>query len=332
MVNVVIAGGFGNFGQTVTEVLKLQGKHQVYVIGRKAPQTDVDQVHFIVVDYDDANHLQHLLEDNKIHTVISCLSLTTDSAKAAEMNLIKAANHSTTTTRFITSNWGTPITDGIIVYMPWVKYKLAAMKLLRTTTLEWTSFTVGYFLDYYGMPHVKTHLPPFLVAVDVANKIARIPGTGNDVITFTYTYDVANVVATMLDADKWQEETIVVGDKATWNEFLQLAENVRGCKFDVGYDSVEILEASHITELPSHVSSYNLYPRTLMQHLMAGLERAMVAGMLDLPEERAFTSGVSDIKMVKIRDMLQKSWGSDKSLNSSGASAQSGSEVLGLTD
>ncbi|KAL0764175.1 hypothetical protein CaCOL14_013228 [Colletotrichum acutatum] len=228
MVNVVIAGGFGNFGQTVTEVLKLQGKHQVYVIGRKAPQTDVDQVHFIVVDYDDANHLQHLLEDNKIHTVISCLSLTTDSAKAAEMNLIKAANHSTTTTRFITSDWGTPITDGIIVYMPWVKYKLAAMKLLRTTTLEWTSFTVGYFLDYYGMPHVKTHLPPFLVAVDVANKIARIPGTGNDVITFTYTYDVANVVATMLDADKWQEETIVVGDKATWNEFLQLAENVRG--------------------------------------------------------------------------------------------------------
>lgn len=112
--------------------------------------------------------------------------------------------------------------------MPWVKYKLAAMKLLRTTTLEWSSFTVGYFLDYYGMPHVKTHLPPFLVAVDVANKIARIPGTGNDVITFTYTYDVANVVAMMLNADKWQEETIVVGDKATWNEFLQLAENVRG--------------------------------------------------------------------------------------------------------
>lgn len=64
---------------------------------------------------------------------------------------------------------------------------------------------------------------------------------------------------------------------------------------------------------------------------MAGLERAMVAGMLDLPEERAFTSGVSDIEMVKIRDMLQKSWGSDQSLNSSGDSAQSGSEVLRLT-
>ncbi|EXF79384.1 hypothetical protein CFIO01_02119 [Colletotrichum fioriniae PJ7] len=297
MVNVAIAGGFGNFGRTVTEVLRIQGRHQVYVLGRKAPQTDVDQVHFILVDYGDANHLQRLLEDNKIRTVISCLSLTTDSAMAAEMNLIKAANCSITTKRFITSNWGTPITDG-------------------TTTLEWSSFTVGYFLDYYGMPHVKTNLPPFLVAVDVANKIARIPGTGNDVITFTYTYDVANVVAIMLDAAKWQEETIVVGDKATWNEFLQLAEDIRGCKFDVDYDSEEMLQASHITELPSHVSSYDLYPRTLMQHLMAGLERAMVAGMLDLPEERAFTSGVSNMKMVKVRDMLQKSWGSAKPLNS----------------
>ena len=53
--------------------------------------------------------MQALLQDNKIHVVISCLSLTDDSAIAAETNLIRAANGSVVTTRFITSNWGTPV-------------------------------------------------------------------------------------------------------------------------------------------------------------------------------------------------------------------------------
>ncbi|EEU35743.1 uncharacterized protein NECHADRAFT_44399 [Fusarium vanettenii 77-13-4] len=304
MVNVAIAGGLGNFGRTVTEVLSLEGKHQVFALGREVipPHPPVNlQVPFIAVDYNHVQHLQALLQDNEIHVVISCLSLTDDSAIAAETNLILAADNSAVTTRFITSNWGTP-------YMPWLKYKLAAIDQLKSTNLEWTYFTVGYFLDYYGMPHVKTHLPTFLVAVDVANKIARIPGTGNDPVTFTYTYDVARFVAVALDMKKWEEETIVAGDKATWNEFLKLAQEIRRCWFDVEYDSIEKLQASQITELPSHVSSYGLYPKELMQFLMAGLERAMVAGKLNLPDERALNRLHPDIKMVKIEDMLRENW------------------------
>ncbi|RTE69355.1 hypothetical protein BHE90_016264 [Fusarium euwallaceae] len=199
-------------------------------------------------------------------------------------------------------------TSRMTEYMPWLKYKLAAINELKSTKLEWTHFIVGYFLDYYGMPHVKTHLPPFLVSVDVANKLARIPGTGNDAVTFTYSYDVAKFVAVALDMDKWEEETIVAGDKATWNEFLRLAEEIRCCQFDVEYDSIEKLKTWQITELPSHVSSYGLYPKELMQFLMAGLERAMVAGMLDLPFEKALNLRHPDIKVVKIEDMLRENW------------------------
>ncbi|KAJ3544411.1 hypothetical protein NM208_g3069 [Fusarium decemcellulare] len=308
MVNVAIAGGLGNFGRTVTEVLGRAGKHQVLTLGRKAPHAQDLQVPFIAVDYNHVQDLQAILQDNEIHVVISCLSLTDDSAIAAETNLIRAADNSTVTTRFITSNWGTPVLSEMLDYMPWLKYKLAAIDQLKRTNLEWTYFTVGYFLDYYGMPHVKSHLPAFLVAVDVANKIARIPGTGNDAVTFTYTYDVAKFVAVALDMNKWDEETVVAGDKATWNEFLRLAEEIRGCQFDVEYDSIEKLQSWQITELPSHVSSYGLYPKELMQFLMAGLERAMVAGMLDLPDEKALNRSHPDIKMVKIEDMLRENW------------------------
>lgn len=74
---------------------------------------------------------------------------------------------------------------------------------------------------------------------------------------------------------------------------------------------MEKLLSSQITELPSHVSSYGLYPKELMQFLMAGLERAMVAGMLDLSDEKALNRSYPDVKLLKIKEMLRDSWGSE---------------------
>lgn len=69
---------------------------------------------------------------------------------------------------------------------------------------------------------------PFVI--DVANKMAAIPGTGNDVMTFTYTFDVARFVRAALDlpAGEWPETSVVIGDKLTFNDFLKLAEEARG--------------------------------------------------------------------------------------------------------
>lgn len=103
------------------------------------------------------------------------------------------------------------------------------MEQLRQTDLEWTRFHVGYFLDYYGMPHIETYLPaPFAFVFDIPNKMAAIPGTGNDLISFTYTRDVAKFVVKALDLPKWEEETFCYGDKVTWNQVLKLAEEATG--------------------------------------------------------------------------------------------------------
>lgn len=101
---------------------------------------------------------------------------------------------------------------------------------LRTTDLEWTRFDNGFFLDYYGPPSLKSNMARVAWAIDLVNKKAGIPGTGDEPMTFTYTFDVAEFVVAALDLPKWDELMYCYGEKTTWNKFLQLAEETTGKK------------------------------------------------------------------------------------------------------
>lgn len=104
----------------------------------------------------------------------------------------------------------------------------AAEVELRKTNLEWTKFVNGFFLDYYGAPHIKTNLPTITLAIDMKSRKAAIPGTGNEPVAFTYSYDVAKFVSKILDMNEWQETTYCYGEIMTWNEFIKVAEDVTG--------------------------------------------------------------------------------------------------------
>ena len=113
--------------------------------------------------------------------------------------------------------------------LPQHEFRLATISELRKTDLEWTRFYNGYFLDYYGMPHVQTHLTmPVAFVVDMPNKAAAIPGTGDDPISFTYTRDVAKFAVKALDLPNWHESMFCYGDKTTWNDFVRMAEEITG--------------------------------------------------------------------------------------------------------
>lgn len=64
--------------------------------------------------------------------------------------------------------------------------------------------------------------------LDIAHNAAAIPGSGNVEGVFPHTTDVAKFVALLLDLEKWDPVSYVDGDRLTWNEFLQLAEEVKG--------------------------------------------------------------------------------------------------------
>lgn len=58
----------------------------------------------------------------------------------------------------------------------------------------------------------------------MANKVAAIPGSGNDLVAFTYSVDLAKFIAASINISKWEESTYCFGDKKTFNEFIKLAE------------------------------------------------------------------------------------------------------------
>lgn len=62
----------------------------------------------------------------------------------------------------------------------------------------------------------------------MANRQAFIPGDGKPMITFTYTKDVAKFVVEALVLEAWDRNTYVIGDRMTWEEFVNVAEEARG--------------------------------------------------------------------------------------------------------
>ncbi|KAK7417725.1 hypothetical protein QQX98_004381 [Neonectria punicea] len=45
---------------------------------------------------------------------------------------------------------------------------IAAYAELEKTSLEWTAFNIGWFLEYFGMPNVKTYIQQTTFVVDMA--------------------------------------------------------------------------------------------------------------------------------------------------------------------
>lgn len=113
---------------------------------------------------------------------------------------------------------------------------------LGKTTLEYTAIINGFFMDYYIQPHIKSYLTGITLAIDIANKSAAIPGSGDAPVVFTYSFDIGKFVAALLSQSSWEKESYIIGDKVTLKEFLAIAEEARGTEFTTVYDSLDKLK------------------------------------------------------------------------------------------
>lgn len=112
----------------------------------------------------------------------------------------------------------------------------AQAELKKVKNLETTVVHNGFVLDYWGVPGLPTHMGPATMVVDIQHNIAAIPGSGDTPVIFTHTADLAKFVALMLDQEKWDPVTYVLGDRVTWNEFLRLAEEAMGKSYTPSLD------------------------------------------------------------------------------------------------
>ncbi|KAH6995317.1 hypothetical protein EDB80DRAFT_755383 [Ilyonectria destructans] len=227
-------------------------------------------VPIIAVDYSNVEALTKALEDNNVHI--------------KEVELIRLADVLKTTKRMISSDWGLPHTED-------VPPKLEAQKEFRKTTdLETTC----------------THMGSQTMVLDIPNKAAAIPGSGNTPVVFIYTADVAKFVVASLDLEKWEQVSYVTGDRVTWNEFLHLAEEAKGTKFDAAYDSTEKLKSGRVAELPGHVSTYDFVPKEAVEFFSSILGLWITEGVFDSRPARTLNNEFPEIETMKVKDILNK--------------------------
>lgn len=195
-------------------------------------------------------------------------------------------------------------------YFPIAQAKLNLVAALEaTSTLEYTIVINGYFADGWVAPKVKTYQDPLPLVVDIPNQVAAIPGSGNELVVFTHTFDIARFVALLVGAAKWDKESYIIGDKVSWNQFVQYAEEARGVKFTVKHDSIEDLKQGKITELPSHTHMYPFFPKEMLQVFFAAFGRMFVEGVFDFKPERTLNEAFPEVKARKIKDLLFEAWG-----------------------
>src|SRR5687768_17519700 len=95
----------------------------------------------VVIDYSDVKGLVSKLQDNNVHTLISCLGGISPTEN--EFALIAAAEEATSTKRYIPSVWGVkypPETS----WFPIAAAKLSYFEALDKTSLEWTVVSNGF--------------------------------------------------------------------------------------------------------------------------------------------------------------------------------------------
>ncbi|KAE8381935.1 hypothetical protein BDV26DRAFT_278354 [Aspergillus bertholletiae] len=305
MVNVAVAGGTGDVGRTILEILQASTKYQAFVLSRKPSAVIPNN---LVADYNNIDQLVSVLEKNKIHTVICALSVEGDSLAKSQLNLIQAATQSQVTKRFIASGYAIPYPQEALGVLPQLKGYFDGLEQLRNSGLEWTVFHIGMFMDYFATPALKSYLKPHVAAFDIENKVAAIPGDGNVPVTLTYSFDMARFLVASLDLEHWEEESRVVGDEVTWNEFLALAEEARGSKFEVCYDDIDKLRRFEITELPVHKTFYDRFPKEAFQFFTSIFERFTAEGNSHISKAGSLNERFPDIKPLSVMEMLNTYW------------------------
>ncbi|GKT88903.1 nmrA-like family protein [Colletotrichum tofieldiae] len=285
MAIIAVAGGSGSVGRTIVDGLVAHGGHNVFVLSRtkREPQNGV---HYVAVNYGDVDETSKVLEENQIDTVISAMGVVTPSTNKAQINLVKAAQRSSSTRRFV--------------------YAFEAIDELEQTNLEYTRVVNGFFLDYYGMPHYKTHLQPWINFINLEKKWAVIPGDGSAKANFITSQDMAKYIARLMDLSNWSKVSSIVAETLSISELLALAEETRGSSFRVAHDELETLKSGRISfasEFPefdlSREESEALFAKV---HYYAGIGRFLV------PAEDTLNSKFPDIIPKTAAQVIKESW------------------------
>lgn len=227
-------------------------------------------------------------------------------SSTAQLNLIAATEKSRVTKRFIPSEFGGKVDEEVAKLDPYANYWIENAEALEKTNLQWTRIAVGFFMDYWGMPHIDTVMARFRWALDVENGAAAIPGTGNEKFSVTYTRDLAKFIVRLLDEAEWPERSAVIGQDVTFNQMLGWAEEARGTKFKVSYDSLEKLEKGEPTPLYEGMENEPI-PMKLAELFGQMIVKGFI--LVERGEGERLNERFPELKAMTAEEMIKEVWG-----------------------
>lgn len=192
--------------------------------------------------------------------------------------------------------------------MPQYRWKLQAVDALKQTNLEFSQISIGLFLDYWSLSRIPTRLSSTTnMWLDAENNAAVIPGDGNDLMVLTHSSDAARHVVSLLDIPDWKRRYFVVGTRTTLNDAVKLAEEVKGVKFNVCYDSVKSLQKGEANLTPSTKAALpsDESLQSKFKGMAAQVGLVLTRGGLDLNPEEGVTLEFPNVKPLTIREVFE---------------------------
>lgn len=241
----------------------------------------------IQTNYGSDDDLRGLLDEYNVHIVICTFAMDFADASDAQLSLIRAADRAVSVKRFIPSEFNVDydLGDDALPY-PDKRFHAVARRQLEKTSLEYTYIYPGMFSDYFGMPHVSTHLRELSLLADPESGLAYLPDDGNAKMATCYTRDVAWYTALALELEKWPRVLTVASSTVTPNQLVALIDKSLGRKLKVTYQPIEQLKDRSATLLPRLEQLASQFPGGIDQvkGLKGDLEASIALGAYDFTD------------------------------------------------
>ncbi|KAI5212996.1 hypothetical protein AUEXF2481DRAFT_44529 [Aureobasidium subglaciale EXF-2481] len=313
MVKIALAGGSGNVGSEIIEVLAASGKHEILLLSRKAASIEAipKGVTWKQVDYQ--NHTQLIEALEGVHTLLSFVYDQDDPSGPLQKALINAAVDAGVQ-RFAPSEWASSGVD----HISWYAYKGEIRRYLEELNkndqiLEYTLFQPGLFLNYLTAPYKSSsHLLQTQTPFDFdKGRFIMIDGSDDDRITFTTVQDFAQVVARAVDFEgKWPVISGVSGVELSLKQMLALGEKVRGFQFRVErIPPDQLKDGSWTSSWSPKIDHPSIQPQEddqLSRYMVSSILQAVSAGDFICSDE--WNKLLPDFEFAAAEDFLAEAW------------------------
>ncbi|KAK5045509.1 hypothetical protein LTR84_009127 [Exophiala bonariae] len=298
MVVVAIIAPTSTIGSPLVQAIQ-STQHKVVTVSRSPqPELSAKGIPTHVATYLPGGHatLVAFLKAQKVHTIISGIWSLTGHVES-HLAVLAAAKEAGVR-RFAPSEWSVPVYQTIGLYA----MKLEVWQECLKSGLEVTRFQCGIWINTLGYGATKEpeealagyHGPTVGIFMDKG--AATLVKDGNDELVFSRLQDIVPLVVKSLDLPKWEHDSFIVGDRTTFKNILNVAQQVTGRSFEVKY-------------LSEHDIDQGLQSSDIIEKLSSQFYKALANRELSFGQGQTLNKTFPNVGMITVEQFIKRHFG-----------------------